>query len=359
MRESEQVPDLVHGDRFEVVTAGLALSRDRPWEPGVEEDVRFDDLGGGHVDDEASGAEYPIELGTIDEPEHGGAVAQGWIGGGEAGELRRDLGGLDAVPGRECTGNRSLKLLGGDGRVFEELVEAIQERLRPANLVSDATEKVKAATTEKVKSMADTASETAQDMMRGTRERAYDVVEGAKQNPIPALMIGAGVAWLLMSRNKGDGDTRPSEWSQYSPRNERSHATGDNYYRATAADYSDVDSSRRYDYGRQSGSAIDSVTSRAMDVRDSARQTVRQTQNQLQRMLQDNPLLVGAAAVLAGAAIGASLPETERENQMMGEARDSVVDRAQEAARDAASTVREVAGEAVEKVTEKVAPSNP
>jgi hypothetical protein len=73
-------------------------------------------------------------------------------------------------------------------------------------------------------------------------------------------------------------------------------------------------------------------------------------------MLTENPLLVGAAAVLAGPAVGASLPETGRENELMGETRDSVVDRAQEAAREAASAVREVAGEAVEKVTDKVTP---
>ena len=256
---------------------------------------------------------------------------------------------------------------------MSETIEAIQERLRPSNLVSDATEKVKTATTEKVKSMADTASETAQDMMRGTRERAYDVVEGAKQNPIPALMIGAGVAWLLMSRNKNsgynrgyNGGYRTSEWSQYSPRSERSYASGEDYYRSTEADYSDVDYNRQtgtqrygYGYGRESG-WTGGAASTMQDARDSARQTVRRTQNQLQRMLRDNPLLVGAAAVLAGAAIGASLPETDRENQLMGETRDSMIDRAQEAARDAVDTVKEVAsdpaavvGKVAEAVSEK------
>ena len=251
---------------------------------------------------------------------------------------------------------------------MSETIEAIQEKLRPANLVSDATERVKSATTEKVKNMADTASETAQDVMRGSRERAYDMVEGAKQNPIPALMIGAGVAWLLMgSRNRGS-DYSDRGWSQYSSRNTRgAYAGGDDYYRSTEADYSDVDDSSRYGYNRASSSSRygdsrytggsqygygnegwTSGTSRGLsDAGDTARQTVRRTSNQLQRMLRDNPLLVGAAAVLAGAAIGASLPETDRENQLMGEARDSVVDRAQEAAREAANTVKEAASDPV------------
>ena len=267
---------------------------------------------------------------------------------------------------------------------MSETIEAIQEKLRPANLVSDATEKVKSATTEKVKNMADTASETAQDVMRGSRERAYDMVEGAKQNPIPALMIGAGVAWLLMSsRNRGDQYGGSSTWSR-SRTSRGAYSGGEDYYRSTEADYGDVDRPSGYDrqysgntqysgsqsqysgsgrYGESSQYGYGSEgwtgnTSRALsDATDTARQTVRRTSNQLQRMLHENPLLVGAAAVLAGAAIGASLPETERENQLMGEARDSVVDRAQEMARDAKDTVKEAASDplaAVSKVAEVV-----
>ena len=44
-----------------------------------------------------------------------------------------------------------------------------------------------------------------------------------------------------------------------------------------------------------------------------ARQTVRRAQNGLQRLMRQNPLLVGAAAMLVGAAVGAALPETEKE----------------------------------------------
>jgi ElaB/YqjD/DUF883 family membrane-anchored ribosome-binding protein len=237
---------------------------------------------------------------------------------------------------------------------MSETIDALQEKLRPANLVSDATDKMKTATAEKVKNMADTASETAQDVARETRDRMYDVVEGAKQNPVPALMIGAGVAWLLMdrSRNKGgNGSSRRIERSEYSNAAGPGYQGGD-YDRAFGAIYGEAA------YAGQGHTSSGSVASRSADAlhdaRDTAQRTARRTQSQLQRMLRENPLLVGAAAVLVGAAVGASLPETDRENEIMGEARDSIVDRAQEAARDAATTVREVAGEAVGKVTEKV-----
>jgi hypothetical protein len=60
-------------------------------------------------------------------------------------------------------------------------------------------------------------------------------------------------------------------------------------------------------------------------------------------MMNDSPLLVGAGALLLGVAFGLAVPETERENEWMGEARDSVVDRAQELASEAAATIQEKA----------------
>jgi hypothetical protein len=85
-----------------------------------------------------------------------------------------------------------------------------------------------------------------------------------------------------------------------------------------------------------------------------ARRASRQAQNQLQRMTRENPLAVGAGALLLGAAVGLALPETERENELLGEARDSMVDRAQEMARSAAARAQEtaanLAGEAASRI---------
>ena len=67
-------------------------------------------------------------------------------------------------------------------------------------------------------------------------------------------------------------------------------------------------------------------------------------------MLDRNPLLLGAAALIAGAAVGLSIPETESENQFMGEAREQLVERAQEAAHQAVEKVKDVAGEAAQNI---------
>jgi len=75
-------------------------------------------------------------------------------------------------------------------------------------------------------------------------------------------------------------------------------------------------------------------------------QTAQQAQGQFQRLLQENPLAAGAAAVALGTAIGLIIPETQRESQLMGGARDTVVDRAMGTAQDTMQKVGTIAQKA-------------
>ena len=63
-------------------------------------------------------------------------------------------------------------------------------------------------------------------------------------------------------------------------------------------------------------------------------------------MLRENPLTTGALAVGLGAAVGLAIPETRKEHEVMGEARDTVVGKAQEKAQEAQQKVQRVAEEA-------------
>jgi hypothetical protein len=57
--------------------------------------------------------------------------------------------------------------------------------------------------------------------------------------------------------------------------------------------------------------------------------------------ISENPLVVGAVALAAGAIVGALIPHTEAENRLMGEARDTFVESAQGAAQEALQQVRD------------------
>lgn len=95
------------------------------------------------------------------------------------------------------------------------------------------------------------------------------------------------------------------------------------------------------------GNVVSDAASRASeyidDARYAARRTTRRAQNSFDRVLRENPLALGAAATIIGAAIGMTVPATETENEWMGDARDSVVERARGVASEAAERVQNAA----------------
>lgn len=212
---------------------------------------------------------------------------------------------------------------------MSETIEAIQERLTPGHLVAQAGETVRNAATEKVKDMANRAGYAVDQL----RESSF--VETVRSNPIPAAMIGLGAAWLVMKgrspRERSDRNygTRNSANRDWSTGNDPELAVGTGGY----AEY---------------GSDVRGESARAAEFGGDPRGYGRERAGGFERVVRDNPLAIGAAAALVGVAIGLSVPASETENQLMGEARDSVVDRARNLASDAAEKVQEVAAKATD-----------
>jgi hypothetical protein len=225
---------------------------------------------------------------------------------------------------------------------MSETIEAIQDRLKPGNIVAGATERVRTATTEGVRNMAESASDTARYAMERTREMAGP-------NRIPLGLIGVGAAWLLIERMR-DGE-RHNGYDRWE-RNRTSYGYGRDEYT----------SSDRHFYGERGresergswSEATDRVGSSARDAGEAVRRTSRRAQNRLQRLMRENPLMAGAAAAVIGAAVGMALPETERENEWLGDTKETVVDRAQDIARNAATAVQEAAGDMAGEVAKTV-----
>ncbi len=93
----------------------------------------------------------------------------------------------------------------------------------------------------------------------------------------------------------------------------------------------------------------------ATQVQETASQLVDQTQygterieERFQQMLYQRPLAVGALTLALGTAVGLAVPETRREHELMGEARDNLLEKAQGAASQTMEKVQRVAGEVVD-----------
>jgi hypothetical protein len=264
-----------------------------------------------------------------------------------------------------------------------ETIDAIQEKLTPRNIVADATDRVKTAATERVRDMADTASQKAQQAMDYTRDAAGGVTDRLRQNPVPFALIGLGAAWLLArqstssrrgtyvrrgqreyGREYGVEPTRDEalygeegEYGFYG--DEREHGlmarirhnpipaalagVGLSWLAFANNEPHDRDYVTAWDERPEEERWSARTREYVSDKSESMRRMARRRQSQLQHMIQDNPLLVGCGAMMLGAAFGMAVPETETENQLMGEARESVVGRAREMARDTANQVQDAA----------------
>jgi ElaB/YqjD/DUF883 family membrane-anchored ribosome-binding protein len=99
----------------------------------------------------------------------------------------------------------------------------------------------------------------------------------------------------------------------------------------------------------RAGQVASQAQDRVSDLTDRAQYQTQRANDELQRMLRQNPLTVGALAVGVGAAIGLALPQTRREHEVMGEARDTLVEKAQEKAEETQEKVQRVAEEGSER----------
>jgi hypothetical protein len=157
--------------------------------------------------------------------------------------------------------------------------------------------------------VAKSARSAATGVAKGTQNSAVGVAEYVRDHPVPALLVGAGATWMIVEAARGNGHAKRRGRRKSSRRN------GNVVGRAASV---------VADAGKYAGSHV-------VD------------------FVRENPLLVGAATLGVGVAVGMALPGSDAENSLLGETRDAVVRRAKEVARGTVQSMREV-GEGMQRM---------
>ena len=205
-------------------------------------------------------------------------------------------------------------------------------------------------------------------------DRGNRFVNFVRDNPVPIALTTLGLGWWVWSQQAGR--ERPRDEADFSSTEFDSTWSTRSGYDAVGADaggYRHFDSERGVWVGGEK-STTDRVRHAAAEATDRARESLssasgraretmshlggrtrqaagraqqqvgyytRQATSQLQYWMDRNPLACGAVAMAVGVAVGLALPETRREQQLMGDARDRAVDNA-----------RAIANRAVDRATE-------
>lgn len=261
-------------------------------------------------------------------------------------------------------------------------LDELGERLNPNHLKAHFKDSVRDATIGRAERMARDVGETVTD----TGHSVWDTI---KSNPVPAAMVGVGLGWLIANRRHGAGRTHARGRRRAYGR--EFYGYGRDYYRGYADTLPDTErgvfggEAEYYGYAQEeepsaaermrervgevgervretAGEATDRAheiagnvaggarrvahraEERISDLADTAQWQAHRAKDRVSHFVHDNPIAAGAAVLAMGLAAGMAIPESEKEDEILGPARDRLVDRAQGAAREVGEKVQRVAG---------------
>jgi len=168
-------------------------------------------------------------------------------------------------------------------------------------------------------------------------EFAGNLTDAATRNPLPLLLTSVGVGWMMLAARSGNHESDRNWQSGPGGRRRaddlRDRASDIRDRASQAADQvaGAVDSTRETlkDAVQSSREAFEetaeSLRSRASRAAEVTREQAGLARERFDRLLHDQPLVLGALGLAAGAIIGALLPATEHEDRLLGSMSGKVV----------------------------------
>ena len=232
---------------------------------------------------------------------------------------------------------------------IDHKLDELQDRFSPTHLVDAAVDYVK-----------DEGGELASSLGRTVRD-----------NPIPIVLLGAGIAWLAIagarsakkSPKGGEKNTRPGTAGAGLPHSGQGGTAFSDWRTGPTANGDgqgllhkaiEVVGEARNSVSEIGGQVMDNLTSgvsdRAHELTERAKQVTERAKEQGERAMdvaqtfvKENPFVVGAIGLVVGAAIAATLPITRRENEAFGDRSDDLKELAKEKATEQLDKVMNVA----------------
>ena len=138
----------------------------------------------------------------------------------------------------------------------------------------------------------------------------------AKENPVPTAIVALGLTLLFKARAKQRDSGNGYASEQWGGPGESTQGV----------------KAKAQEVASAAGEKVQHVAEQATE-------KVKRTGMTLEEFFERNPLIAGAGALVLGAAVGALIPETEKENRIMGHSRDELVGQVKDVARQAQGAI--------------------
>ncbi|TWI50953.1 uncharacterized protein DUF3618 [Pseudomonas duriflava] len=195
-----------------------------------------------------------------------------------------------------------------------------------------------------------------------------------KANPVPALLTSVGLLWMMVGQNRTQNYSNmgvAASGSSTDSLREKASSMGGSMQgktsslsetmhqktgslKAQAQGVMDKASQLRGNASGTLGSARQSMSDTTHATSDSLRTHATKAKSGFQYMLEEQPLALGVIGIAVGALLGATLPTTERENRLMGEASDRITDKAKQKAEEGYTKAAEVGSDLADQAKNRV-----
>jgi hypothetical protein len=220
-----------------------------------------------------------------------------------------------------------------------ETIDAIQDRLSPRNVVSRAAGNVREATIGKVREMAHNVQDRMPAFGDDDHYSGGGFVERIRENPVPAAIAAASLAWIAFSGR------RRAHSPEFGRAIYGSTRGGEPYVREARINMGESESHGWAESGSVSAGSGSEWRSDARDSMQRSGSQLRAARRRAQQITDERPFAAGAIAAAVGLAIGLVIPETEREDELMGDAKEALVERGRQTVSEAAGRVQNAAAE--------------
>ena len=237
-----------------------------------------------------------------------------------------------------------------------ETIDAIQDRLSFSNLSEQVSEHVSNAVETAKEAVYDATIGKAADMMKDVTSKisGATAIKTVRDNPLPFVLLGAGAGLLAYQAysSKNPRSTR-HEFASETGKGAGKSGEGIGNKVKGLAETATAPVGAAYD---KAAKIADTAYSGAADAVNQAYNKVGElgttARERYTHHLEENPLAVGAVALALGAAVGLALPSTRYEGELLGQARQDLLDKAQDTAADLLDKTKQVVMEAGQAVAE-------